>query len=185
MEHVGWVERSETHPTGPRDLQRGQATSATPNPLSIQTGYHLLMTNQDRRGASYHEAGHAVVASALGLLVGQIHIAPGGDDAAGNIEVECSKDLPLIDRLAVCLAGVNAQMMFDAPTHSRSGGGDHAKVIMLVAGLDDDTSSTMRTAGHQRAWDLLHIHRSKVSSLAEYLIMHGAIDRYTVRQMLA
>ena len=143
------------------------------------------MTSQDRRGAAYHEAGHAVVASALGLSVGQINIGLDGDDAAGNADIECTKGLLLTERLAVCLAGVNAQKMFGAPTHSHSGGGDHAKVIKLVDGLDDDTSSAIRAAGHQRAWDLLQIHRNKVVSLAEYLILYDTIDGDTVLQMLA
>jgi ATP-dependent Zn protease len=75
-----------------------------------------LNRERDRRGAAYHEAGHAVVAWALGLQIGEIEIAIGGDDAKGNAEIENDEGLPLIDRLAICVAGMEAQDLFSAPT---------------------------------------------------------------------
>jgi hypothetical protein len=49
-------------------------------------------------GAAYHEAGHAVVAWALGLKVGRLAIAIGGDDAKGSADIEHDQEYPLVDR---------------------------------------------------------------------------------------
>lgn len=78
------------------------------------------MTYQDRVGAAYHEAGHAVIASALGLSVGRMEIAINGDDAKGaaDIEIEGALLLPLVDQLAICAAGMEAQEVFEAPKQS-------------------------------------------------------------------
>ncbi len=81
----------------------------------------LLMTDQDRRGAAYHEAGHAVVASALGLSVRRMEIAIDGDDAKGAADIQDDPNLPLVDQLAVCAAGLEAQKLFKAPTHDGAG----------------------------------------------------------------
>jgi hypothetical protein len=50
------------------------------------------MINRDQMGAAYHEAGHAVVAWALGLNVGRLAIAIGGDDAKGSADIEHDPD---------------------------------------------------------------------------------------------
>jgi len=42
------------------------------------------MTPSDRLGAAYHEAGHAVVAWALGWPIGNITIGIDGDDSKGD-----------------------------------------------------------------------------------------------------
>ena len=61
------------------------------------------------RGAAFHETGHAVVAWSLGLEVAHIVIGIGGDDSKGHANITSDQDhLPLIDRLAVRLAGIEA-----------------------------------------------------------------------------
>jgi hypothetical protein len=62
------------------------------------------VSEEDRLGAAFHEAGHAVVAWALGLSVREIEIGVNGDDAAGRAEIEDSVHLPIVDQIAVCLA---------------------------------------------------------------------------------
>ena len=58
-----------------------------------------------RKSTAIHEAGHAVVAWALGLKLGRIRIAIDGDPTKGGAEIEEDQDhLPLIDRLAICVA---------------------------------------------------------------------------------
>jgi hypothetical protein len=89
------------------------------------------MTHQDRLGAAYHEAGHAVVATALGLTVARIEIAINGDDAKGAADIEDAARLPLVDQLAICAAGMEAQKMFEAPTHDIAGVGDYGLMFTL------------------------------------------------------
>jgi hypothetical protein len=90
------------------------------------------MSFEDRRGAAYHEAGHIVVASALGLRVGAAVIGVDGDDAKGEADIDCDRSLPLVDRIAVCAAGREAQHVFGAPTHRLAGAMDEAKIIKLT-----------------------------------------------------
>jgi hypothetical protein len=55
------------------------------------------MTINDRRGAAYHEAGHIVVAWALGVEIGAAAIGINGDDAKGTAAIGDDEGLPLID----------------------------------------------------------------------------------------
>jgi len=70
------------------------------------------MTDQDRLGAAYHEAGHAIVASALGLTIERMEIGINGDDAKGATDIRDVAGLPLADQLAICAAGIEAQKIF-------------------------------------------------------------------------
>jgi hypothetical protein len=74
-------------------------------------------TLNDRRGIAFHEAGHAVVAWALDCHVKETAII--GDD--GKTSILCDyKRLGFGDRLALCLAGQVAEVLYDAPMPPRS-----------------------------------------------------------------
>jgi ATP-dependent Zn protease len=79
------------------------------------------------RGVAYHEAGHAVVALALDLHVARVEIFH--EDHSGATDVAPTDHLPLADQIAIYVAGINAEKLFDAPTHEGAGLGDHAKLI--------------------------------------------------------
>jgi hypothetical protein len=81
------------------------------------------MTSDDFRSAAYHEAGHVVVAWALGLEIGNAEIGVNEDDSAGRVEIETDEDMPLVDKIAVCVAGLEAQQIFNAPGHENAGNG--------------------------------------------------------------
>jgi ATP-dependent Zn protease len=66
----------------------------------------------ERRGAAIHEAGHAVVAWALGLRVRRLEIAIAGDMSAGEVDIEEKQSMSLVDRIALCAAGGDAQDLF-------------------------------------------------------------------------
>jgi hypothetical protein len=105
------------------------------------------------RGAAFHEAGHVVVARFLGLHVREVEIGMGGDDASGRAEIGGADRLPLIDQIALCAAGREAQKMFVAPTHSYAGLCDQYRMSKLVAGLSETDGETLRklaTNAHMR-----------------------------------
>ena len=60
---------------------------------------HPSACPQDRRGAAYHEAGHIVVAWALGLTADAATIGIDGDEFKGKAEIADDSLLPLIDRI--------------------------------------------------------------------------------------
>jgi ATP-dependent Zn protease len=142
------------------------------------------MTDQERLGAAYHEAGHAVVASALGLSVERIEIGINGDDAKGATDVRDAAGLPLVDRLAICAAGIEAQKIFEAPTHDDAGLGDYGKMFELLDDFDDAERRTFIEAGHQRACELVRLHPHAVERVARALLAEGKIERAAARELL-
>src|SRR5262245_13730990 len=96
----------------------------------------------ERRGAAFHEAGHAVVAWCLRLQVNSIAIGLCGDDTKGRTCIASDQShLPIVDRLALCLAGLDAEEFFDAPTHEYAGVHDldRAREIIVEDTLEEDT----------------------------------------------
>jgi ATP-dependent Zn protease len=142
------------------------------------------MINQDQMGTAYHEAGHAVVAWALGLKVGRLAIAIGGDDTKGSSGIHVDQESPLIDRIALCLAGIEAVELFEAPTHELAGIADFDQVDELLQDEDEKAASALRCAGFQKARELLTAHRDKVNLLARVLMDRGEIDQDAVADLL-
>jgi ATP-dependent Zn protease len=133
------------------------------------------MTDDGLRGVAFHEAGHAVVALALGLHVARVEIFH--EDYSGATDIAPDNHLPLVDRIAICVAGMNAGEMFNAPaSHQYADSGDHGKVIELLYDIAEAESDVLRGKGHQRAWDLLNDHADSVEDIAAQLLAQRKID---------
>ena len=130
-------------------------------------------TNDDLRGAAYHEAGHVVVARFLGLTIGKIEIE---EDGSGRADTSSAEHLPLIDQVALCVAGMEAQALFNCPTHERVAFSDYGKVSELVAGLTEEESREIRNSAYLRALEILKGRLPEVQRLAEQLIKQRCID---------
>ncbi|MET4086675.1 hypothetical protein [Bradyrhizobium sp. S3.5.5] len=127
------------------------------------------------RAVAYHEAGHAVVALAFGLRVARVEIFP--EDYSGGADAEDAEHLSLEDQIAICVAGMVAEDMFDAPaSHELAHCGDHGRVIELLDEIDEAAADELRDKGHQRAWDLLKAHTASVEDIASQLLAHRKID---------
>jgi len=88
----------------------------------------MKLTERHPRGSAYHEAGHAVVAWALGLSVGTVRV----DDAGGRTEMGPAHYLSLIEQVAICSAGSAAEEVFECSAHELASFDDHAKVSTLI-----------------------------------------------------
>ncbi len=130
------------------------------------------MCDEKLRGAAFHEAGHVIVASELGLPVGEIAIGIDGDHTKGRTDIGSAHHLPVIDQIALCVAGVVAQSLFDWPTPSFAGVGDYAKVTELVDGMTDTKSLKLRHAAYARAREILERRSTEVERLAKQLLKH-------------
>src|SRR6516165_3928864 len=137
------------------------------------------MTIEERRSTAIHEAGHVVVAWALGLPVGPMQIGCNGDDTAGRSEIdESARQLSLIDRIALCIAGVQAQLLFGCKsTHQHAGASDFGKIIEMLDGLSEDEADTIRFKGYDRAAELLVCRRPLIERIAERLAMSGKLEQ--------
>lgn len=95
------------------------------------------MTKESHRGTAYHEAGHAVVAWALGVRVAKVEIGPADRGYPGGTHTYPPEEaLSLRDQLAILLGGKAAEFLFDAPTHGRAWFLDRYYADKLVAGRD-------------------------------------------------
>ena len=143
------------------------------------------MTSQDRCSAAVHEAGHVVVAWALGLKTRKMAVGIDGDDTAGAAEIEEISHLLLVDQIAICSAGADAQRMLDAPTHDVAALSDMVKIANLVDDFaEDEGEEALRYAGYRRSKELLELHRAKVERLAQALAERAELDQAAIEQIL-
>src|SRR5262249_26382486 len=141
------------------ELNRNQVTDA-------QT------TCDNLRDAAYHEAGHVVVARFLGLTIGRIEIE---EDGSGRADISSAENLPLVDQIALCVAGIEAQELFNCPMHEHAALGDYVKVSSLVEELTDAKSYKHRQAVCLRALEILKNQLPEVERLADQLIRRRRI----------
>ena len=134
-----------------------------------------MKANDKLRGAAFHEAGHVIVAREFGLPIGEIAIGIDGDEAKGRTDIGSAHNLPLIDQIALCVAGVVAQSLFDWPTHNLAGAGDYARVVQLVDGMTDANSLKLRNAAYARARAILERRATEVEQLAHQLLKQRRI----------
>ena len=133
---------------------------------------------ENLRDAAYHEAGHVVIARFLGLTIRNVEIE---EDGSGRADISSGEHLPLIDQIAVCVAGIEAQELFNCPMHEHAALGDYRKVRVLLAGLTDAESYEYRRAGYLRGLQILKSHFPEVEALAEQLVKERRVcwDRST------
>jgi ATP-dependent Zn protease len=139
--------------------------------LAVQLQRVVRMAAEDRIGAAYHEAGHAIVLWVFGLQVDSVAIGIAGDDGAGHTKVMGSdENLSEFDRIVISEAG---QEVFEAPTRDHAGLADYAKIIDILGDISAEESLKIRTAARERTREIILANRTKVDRLAEYLIENG------------
>jgi ATP-dependent Zn protease len=73
-----------------------------------------MTDDSDLRASAYQKVGHAIVAWSLGLEVQSISIR--ADDVDGGAAIGEADHLPLVDQIALTVAGHEAEHVFDSPT---------------------------------------------------------------------
>ena len=132
-----------------------------------------------------HEAGHVVVARALGLKTRAMIAGIDGDDTKGKADIENSSHLSVVDRIAICAAGMQAQEMLDIATYEVAGLSDEVKIANIVEDYDDEERETLRDKGFTKAWEALEVHRSTVERLAAALAEVGELDHAAIERIIA
>jgi len=125
------------------------------------------------RDAAFHEAGHVVVARFLGLTVREVEI---GEDGSGRANISSAERLPLVDQIAVCVAGIEAQEFFNCPVHDHAALGDYLKVRELMAGLSNAESYECRRGGYLRALQILKSRLPEIEELAHQLFHQRRVE---------
>jgi hypothetical protein len=145
------------------------------------------MTIEQRRSTAIHEAGHVVVAWTLGLPVDSMEIGCKGDDTAGESKIDdTARPLALVDRIALCAAGMEAQRLFGCEaTHLHAGWSDAGKILELLDDLPHKEADDARFAGYERAFQILDQRRSLIERIAGPLANSGRLEQDAVRSLLA
>jgi hypothetical protein len=132
-------------------------------------------SKSSRHTTAVHEAGHAVVAWALGLRVRALSI---GEAGSGKSCIEDPGHLPLSDRIAVAAAGMAATDLLHLPAWHEAGFSDEAKIVNLLDQYtdDQDTRDRRENSGHARAREILSNRHRLLSDLAEALGRAGMLD---------
>jgi ATP-dependent Zn protease len=131
----------------------------------------------------FHEAGHAIVAAALGLEVQSIRIHK--DDGGGDTVVPTGplSQLPLIDQVAVCYAGVEAWDIWQLVPEHLGEWTDVDKFFRLVKDLSDEERDAVHKAGCERANQLLNNNKVLVETVAHRLGLQGYLTATEFKQL--
>lgn len=135
-----------------------------------------------RRGAAVHEAGHAVVASALGLKVRRLQIRK---DGSGASCIERSAHLPILDQVAVAEAGMAAVELLKAPTSPQAGLADAAEIMDILDGYPNDQFEHLTAKGRERARKILADRQAILVALADALNRDGLLGATALIPLLS
>jgi hypothetical protein len=107
-----------------------------------------------------------------------------GDDTAGEACIGDNAHLPLIDQIAICSAGADAQEMFETPTHDLSAIMDMNSIRELVEDCPEKEGLALRYDGYRRSRELLELHRATVEHLAQVLAERSELNEVEIEQIL-
>ena len=150
------------------------------------------MTSDDKRypqGLCHHEAGHAIVAFALGMQVVAVRVVFTEDkDWHGSTDtLEGAADqLNWEDRITMRIAGKAAEELFDCPADPLASLHDRGEIASLLnrMGKSDDEHEVHIAAGKTRARIILQQHRERALRLTGHLVEHGRIDEAEFRRLM-
>jgi predicted nucleotidyltransferase len=129
-----------------------------------------------RDAAAYHEAGHAVIAWAMGCTVHFARLK-----AEGGGEYGCGDPVEEEGKFILCLAGPASQRKH-GPTESWHGGGDYGKAaeIALRFGVTDERASKLI----EKARELVAEQWHHIEGVAAALIECGKLDTAEIEALL-
>jgi hypothetical protein len=127
---------------------------------------HNWIEDMDR-ALAVHEAGHTVVARALGAEIVFVEI----DLATGNGGSRSSTfDNDQIKNLAVCVAGCRAEHLLDAHSLRKTKIGDFRLMRELLARVSEAERRAARAAGYRLADETLKANADAVRRIADELL---------------
>ena len=141
-----------------------------------------------RRRAAFHEAGHAVVAWALGLEVGWVRLLPETENSAGKIDRQTADHLPPEDQIAVLMGSWCSTRMCDVPQiYPAEFDMDEVQTYIVMRRTypdDDEAQEDLRGRGIARAEELVARHAESVVLIAEELERRGELLAGEVARLL-
>jgi hypothetical protein len=130
---------------------------------------------EPRLGTAYHEASHAVVASALGMSCEEVVLSPSSREGYASVFLAADP----WDAGAVAAAGIVGERMF-SPIQVPEPTAVDGDILLMAdlaakAGID---ATTFALRDEARATAILGMHGREVREIAGTLIDHGRINGY-------
>jgi ATP-dependent Zn protease len=126
-----------------------------------------------KMAAAVHEAGHAIVAWALGLKVQELRIGAHGKGAS---IIEHDAHLPIVQRIAVAAAGMEAIDLLNAQVWELASSSDEAKIVDLLDDYRDTEHEHLRTRGRDHARQILSAHLGLIAELTGALTRSATLN---------
>jgi hypothetical protein len=166
---------------------------ARPVPDTREIPYNPHMTTephpQARRRVAFHEAGHAVIAWALGLEVGWVRLLPDTDNSAGKIDRQTANHLPSEDQIAVLVGGwCGAEISGVPQLYPAEFDTDLAQIfgVMFRSYPDDDAAQdALRERGIARVQELADQYEDSIRLIADELERRGELLAGEVAHLLS
>ena len=161
------------HVCGDRNVFRGAPAQRLKEAPQLAASLKGEMTQVERRGCAYHEAGHAIVGKRLGRHISKVEIGIEGDPSKGHTHFDDEVLLTIVDGLAICCAGRASERMFGAPLTERALWLDRYRAEQILASVPCGRWLAFKRSGYRRAWRILKGNREAVIALAGELIEKG------------
>jgi len=139
-----------------------------PNPDNI---------NKARWSTSVHEAGHAIVLNHFGIRVRKILVGIDGDDCHGRTCNDPGPDLCLIDELAICVAGVEAQVLLECQQHHGGESNDYRKLEKIFEhfGTAESERDRLCALAENKAREILTSQIGRLKAIARKAAADGVV----------
>jgi len=133
-----------------------------------------MLDTQFRWAAAVHEAGHGIVARCLGLSVGGLELS--ATEGGGRALIEDSPHLAIIDRIAICAAGIDATDLFRLETPHQTGLSDEVQIYNLLVEYSLEDRERLRDEGYARARTILSGDQDRLRAVAVALASTGRLS---------
>jgi ATP-dependent Zn protease len=133
---------------------------------------------------AYHEAGHAVVALALGYVVTSVRIDD--EDDGGRVRYRAPDYVSDAHPILLSIAGHAAeQLRYSSNTElSSAAKADERRWLELVAHLPQTSRDTYVRKLHMQARSLLRLNWAAVEALAAALFEHRSVSHSQIRKVV-
>jgi hypothetical protein len=106
------------------------------------------------------------------------------DGPGENTKITGADHLPLVEQIAVHIAGYIAEEVFKRPLPRYASGADHLQVAALLIDLPKTQADALREGGHDVARKLLKQHKRKVCKVAARLMEHRRMDGFGFKRLM-
>ena len=126
------------------------------------------------RRLAFHEAGHCVVAEALGLRVALLELLDAERDGIVRLARDNAHYSP-VEQIAICEAGYIGGEVSGEPALTGEGEIDNLEAYAVAISVDEAEAKLLVASGRRVARSLLVVHRKRLHAIADALAERGRL----------